>query len=153
MSVAVVSREDAAQESLPMPSRPPVAPAAVALLAQARRDLATARSELDPAERFIASYLSALHAAAGVLAARGRPHRGRARPASVWKLLESAAPELREWAVFFAANSATQAAVQAGITGRFDASMADDLLDQSGQFVELVRRVVYTARSDGGASP
>jgi hypothetical protein len=143
MSVAVVSREDAGQPALPMPFRPPAAPAAVELLAQARRGLAEARSETDPAERFTGSYLSALRAAAAVLAARGRPHRGRAKPASVWVLLETAAPELREWAVFFAANSATQAAVQAGITGRLTPAMADDLLHQSDQFLELARRVVH----------
>jgi SAV_6107-like HEPN len=136
MSVAVASREEAEQAALPMPSRPPAAPAAVALLAQARRGLIEAGNELDPAERFIASYLSALRAAAG--------------PASVWMLLETAAPELREWAAFFAANSATQAAVQAGITGRLNAAMADDLLAQSARFVELARRVVHP---NTGASP
>ncbi|MDT7727787.1 MAG: hypothetical protein QOI21_4363 [Actinomycetota bacterium] len=143
MSVAVVSREDAGKPVLPMPFRPPAAPAALALLAQARRGLAEARSETDPAERFTGSYLSALRAAAAVLAARGRPHRGRAKPASVWVLLQTAAPELREWAIFFAANSATQAAVLAGITGRLTSAMADDLLHQSDQFLELARRVVH----------
>jgi hypothetical protein len=142
-TLAVVSREDAAQPALPIPVRPPATPAAVALLEQARRGLAEADREDEAAERFIASYLSALRAAAAVLAARGRPHRGRARPASVWMLLESAAPELREWAAYFAANSATQAAVQAGITSRLSARMADDLFRLSGQFVEVARRAVH----------
>jgi hypothetical protein len=143
MSLAVVSREDAVQQALPMPVRPPAAPVAVALLDQATRGLAEAAREDEPAERFIASYLSALRAAAAVLAARGRPHRGRARPASVWVLLESAAPELREWAVYFAANSATQASVQAGITSRLNSRMADDLFRLSSQFIEVARRVVH----------
>jgi hypothetical protein len=143
MSVAVVSREDAGQPALPMPFRPPAAPAVVALLAQAGRGLAEARREHEPSERFTGAYLSALRAAAAVLAAKGRPHRGRAKPASVWMLLESAAPDLREWALYFASNSATQAAVQAGITGRLTVAMADDLLRQSEQFVELARRVVH----------
>jgi hypothetical protein len=144
MSVATL------QPELPMLFRPPAAPAAVALLAQAGRGLVEARRELYPAERFTTSYLSALRAAAAVLSARGRPHRGRAKPASVWVLLESAAPELREWAAFFAAHSATQAAVQAGITGRLTVRMADDLLRQSEQFVELARRVVHGAVTSSG---
>lgn len=128
-----------------MQFRPPVAQAAVSLLRQARRGLDEAGRERDPAERFIAAYLSALRAAAAVLAARGRPHRGRARPTSVWVLLESAAPELREWAAFFVANSATQAEAQAGITRGVSTRSADDLLRQAGQFLVLASRVVHGA--------
>ncbi len=123
-------------------SRPPVAPAAIALLTQASRGLADAERYAEPVERFTESYSAALRAAAAVLAARGRPHRGRTRPTSVWTLLESAAPELAEWAVFFAAHSGLQAAAQAGITHRISARAADDLLRQAGQFVELARRAM-----------
>ncbi|WP_158888778.1 SAV_6107 family HEPN domain-containing protein [Amycolatopsis anabasis] len=143
MSVAVVPHADALQPELPIAMHPPVAPAAVALLAQARRGLADARSEREPAQRFIASYLSALRAAAAILAARGRPHRGRAKPASVWVLLEAAAPELREWAAFFASNSALQAAAQSGITRRVTEEAAAELFGQAGRFVELARRSIY----------
>lgn len=113
---------------------------AMALLVRARRGLAEAEWEQDPVERFTAAYASAVRAAAAVVASTGRPHRGRARPASVWLLLESAAPELAEWAHFFAAHSGTQAAAQAGITSRITARAADDLLRQTWQFVELVSR-------------
>ncbi len=143
MSVAVASREETAQSMLPMPLRPPAPPAAVAMLEQARRGLAEAEREREPAERFIASYLAAHRAAAAVLSARGRPHRGRARPASVWTLLESTVPELREWAVFFAAASATHAEAQAGITRRLKAATADELLGQATLFLELAGRVVH----------
>jgi hypothetical protein len=143
MSVSVVSPADPGQPQLPLSLRPPAPPAAVALLAQAKRGLAGAERERDPAERFIGAYLSALRGAAAVLAARGRPSRGRSRPASGWVLLDAVAPELREWSAFFAANSATRAAAEAGITGRVTAESAADLLRATALFLEVVRRVVH----------
>ncbi len=134
---------DPDQSSLPMSLRPPASPAAAGLLAQARRGLAEAAQENRPAERFIGAYLAALRGAAAVLAARGRPHRGRARPASTWVLLDSVAPELREWSAFFASNSATRAAAQAGITGKVTAESAAGLVGAATPFLELVRRLVH----------
>ncbi|MFD9893666.1 SAV_6107 family HEPN domain-containing protein [Amycolatopsis sp. NPDC059027] len=131
------------QAPLPMPLRPPAPPAAAGLLAQARRGLAEAEREPEPAERFVGAYLAALRGAAAVLAARGRPHRGRARPASGWVLLDAVAPELKEWSAFFAANSATRAAAQAGITGKVTPELAAGLLRAAAMFLELVRRVVH----------
>ncbi|MFB9687653.1 SAV_6107 family HEPN domain-containing protein [Amycolatopsis plumensis] len=134
---------DSDQSQLPMSLRPPASPAAAGLLAQARRGLAEATQETRPAERFIGAYLAALRGAAAVLAARGRPHRGRARPASTWVLLDSVAPELREWSAFFASNSATRAAAQAGITGKVTAESAAGLVGAATPFLELVRRLVH----------
>ncbi|TNC23968.1 SAV_6107 family HEPN domain-containing protein [Amycolatopsis alkalitolerans] len=144
MSIAAVaSRADRVQPQLPLPVRPPTAPAAVALLNEARHGLAEAEQATDPVTKFISSYLAALRAGAAVLAARGRPHRGRARPASVWVLLEAAAPELAEWSAFFAANSAARAAAQAGITRRITERSAAELCRQAGRFLELADRVVH----------
>ena len=143
MSVSVVSPVDGAQSALPMSLRPPAPPAAVSLLAQGRRELAEADQEHDHIERFVGAYLAALRGAAAVLAARGRPHRGRSRPASVWVLLETDAPELREWAGFFAANSAARADAQAGISGKVTPAMAAELSRAAGLFLELSRRVVH----------
>ncbi|OXM61692.1 SAV_6107 family HEPN domain-containing protein [Amycolatopsis vastitatis] len=131
------------QSLLPMAVRPPAPPVAAGLLAQARRGLAEAERETDPAERFIGAYLAALRGAAAVLAARGRPHRGRARPASTWVLLDSVAPELREWSAFFAGNSAARAAAQAGITGKVTVESAAGLVRAATPFLELVRRLVH----------
>jgi SAV_6107-like HEPN len=119
---------------------PPGSPAA--LQRQAVCGLKAAEAETDPAERYTQAYLSALRAAAAMLAHRGRPHRGRSRPTSVWTLLSSVAPELREWAAFFAACSSTRAAVQAGRTRLVSARSADDLVSQAGQFIGLIARVV-----------
>ncbi|MEU7783361.1 SAV_6107 family HEPN domain-containing protein [Amycolatopsis sp. NPDC049159] len=134
-----------------MSLHPPAPPAAAALLAQARRGLAEAERETAPAERFIGAYLAALRGAAAVLAARGRPHRGRARPASSWMLLDSVAPELHEWSAFFAGNSATRAAAQAGITGKVTGESAAQLVRVAGLFLELVRRLVHGLPVSGEA--
>jgi hypothetical protein len=143
MSVSVVSPADPGQPQLPLSLRPPASPAAAGLLAQARRGLSEAERETDPAERFIGAYLAALRGAAAVLAAHGRPHRGRSRPASTWVLLDADAPELREWSAFFASNSATRADAQAGITGRVTAEAAAELVRAAKPFLELVRRLVH----------
>nr|WP_318531880.1 SAV_6107 family HEPN domain-containing protein [Amycolatopsis eburnea] len=134
-----------------MALRPPAPPAAAALLAQARRGLAEAERETVVSERFIGAYLAALRGAAAVLEARGRPHRGRARPASSWVLLDSVAPELREWSAFFAGNSATRAAAQAGITGKVTGESAAQLVRAAGLFLELVRRLVHGLPISGEA--
>jgi hypothetical protein len=123
--------------------QPPSVPEpALTLLSQAERGLAEAEVDPDAAQRFAQAYLSALRAAAALLAMRGRPHRARARPMSVWTLLASVAPEMREWAAFFASCSATRASVQAGITRAVTTRSADDLVRQAGQFLELVARAV-----------
>ncbi|HEU5474006.1 MAG TPA: SAV_6107 family HEPN domain-containing protein [Actinophytocola sp.] len=123
----------------------PTAPAsALRLLVEAEQGLTEAEREVNPAHRFAMAYLCALRAAAAMLALRGRPHRGRSRPTSVWTLLAAVAPELREWAAFFAAGSATRASVQAGITRVVSERAADDLVRQTGQFIGLVRRAVRT---------
>jgi hypothetical protein len=116
---------------------------AVGLLAHAQAGVAEAQREPLPAQRYALAYLAALRAAAAMLALRGRPHRGRARPASAWALLATLAPELREWAEFFAAGSATRAAVQAGITRMVSQRAADDLVRQAAQFADLVGDAVY----------
>jgi hypothetical protein len=127
---------------VPRAGRPVASPAA--LLDQAWAGLAEARRELSPDQRYVAAYLSALRAAAAMLALRGRPHRGRARPTSAWVLLGTLAPELREWADYFAAGSATRAAAQAGVTGLVSQRAADDLVRQAAQFADLVGEAIRT---------
>jgi SAV_6107-like HEPN len=119
---------------------------ALTLLSQAERGLADAIVEPAAAQRFAQAYLAALRAAAALLAMRGRPHRGRSRPMSVWTLLASVAPEMREWAAFFASCSATRASVQAGITRAVTDRSADDLVRQSSQFLDLVTRAIRGTR-------
>jgi hypothetical protein len=120
----------------------PAPASAIALLDQARRGLAVATAAEEAAERYAAAHLSALRAAAAVVAVRARPDRRRTRPTSVWALLASVAPELREWAAFFAAGSKTRAAVEAGVTRLVSGRDADDLVRQAGEFLGLAEQVV-----------
>lgn len=122
------------------PARPRNGTAA-ALLDQARQGLVDAECAPDSADRYVGAHLAALRAAAAVLAARARP-RGRSRPTSAWTLLAGVAPELGEWAAFFAAGSATRIAAQAGVTRLVTARDADDLVRQVGQFLVLVERAI-----------
>jgi len=123
-------------------SVPPPPAAALALIEQARSGLAAAAAAEEAAERYAGAHLAALRGAAAVVAVRARPDRGRTRPLSVWALLASVAPELREWAAFFAAGSRTRAAVQAGVTRLVSARDADDLVRQAGEFIDLAERLV-----------
>ena len=124
------------------PSRVPgqVVPSALGLLDQARRGLQEAAGLSVPAERYATAHLAALRSAAAVLAARTRPvdtRLRRRRPTSAWVLLTEVAPELGEWAAFFAAGAAKRAAAEAGVTRAVTPREADDLLRDAGTFLAL----------------
>ncbi|HEX5401715.1 MAG TPA: SAV_6107 family HEPN domain-containing protein [Pseudonocardiaceae bacterium] len=121
---------------------------ALALVRQARAGVVEAQHESDAAQRFAIAYLAALRAAAAMLALRGRPHRGRARPTSAWVLLTRLAPELAEWAAFFASCSSTRAAILAGVTRHVTQRTADDLVRQAAQFADLVAGAVAAAQTN-----
>lgn len=121
---------------------PPPSAAALSLLAQAESGLREAARTADPSRRFAVAHLSALRAGAAVLAVRAQPVGRRGSGRSVWHLLERVAPELGEWAAFFAAGSATRAAAEAGITRLVSERAADDLVRQAGQFLKVSRSLV-----------
>ena len=131
--------------ALPRPSGRTLLPAAGLprrsrdeLLADARRGLAEAALARQPGERYALAHLAALRAAAAVLAERAQPRPGhRGRPASAWRLLALVAPELEEWAAFFAAGAGKRAAAEAGLGG-VTARDADDLVRQAEVFLGLV---------------
>lgn len=112
------------------------------LLAAARHGLAEAAAASRPGERFALAHLAALRAAAAVLAARARPAPvgpgRRRRPASAWRLLAVIAPELGEWAAFFAAGAGKRAAAEAGAPGAVSAREADDLVREAETFLGAV---------------
>lgn len=120
---------------------PPARQAALDLLAQARRALVEAAGLPRPAERYAAAHLAALRMAAAVLAARARPAppgRRVGRPPSAWSLLTAVAPELGEWAAFFAAGAATRAAAEAGLARAVTERAADDLVRDTETFLAVV---------------
>jgi hypothetical protein len=123
---------------VPTPRPAPTPRAALALLRQAADGLAEAHRDPDPLSRYPAAYLAALRAGAAVLAVRARPEPKRRGSRNVWHLLAEVAPELAEWAAFFASCSDTRAAAEAGIARLVSRRDADDLLRQSEQFVGLV---------------
>jgi hypothetical protein len=109
------------------------------LLAAARAALREADRAETPAERYATAHLAALRSAAAVLADRARPNDARARrPTSAWVLLTSVAPELSEWAAYFAAGASKRAAALAGLRTAVTAREADDLLRDARTFLALV---------------
>ena len=114
---------------------------AVTLLGLSRRGLVEAAEAELPPDRYAAAHLAALRAAAAVLACRAQPAAGsgrRPRPTSAWVLLASVAPELAEWAGFFADGAGKRAAAEAGLAGAVSPREADDLLRAVETFLAVV---------------
>jgi hypothetical protein len=126
----------------PQLAAPPTARSAIGLLRQAADGLAEAHREPDPLQRYPLAYLAALRAAAAVLAVRTMPRPRRGSTRNAWQLLSVVAPELAEWAAYFASCSDTRAAAEAGIARLVGQRDADDLLRQAEQFVALVGEVL-----------
>ena len=129
-----------AADQLPLP--PPLSPAAAQLLDQAARALAEAAGCTDARQRYATAHLGALRGAAAVLAARTRPEPARRRPRSAWVLLGQVAPELAEWATFFAAGAAKRAAAEAGLSRAVTEREADDLVRDVGAFLAVVEQTL-----------
>lgn len=118
------------------------------LLKLAHRGLDEAAATTAPSERYCLAHLAALRAAAAVLACRAAPAAPRrGRPRSAWVLLAQVAPELTEWAGFFAAGAAKRAAAEAGMRGAVSPREADDLLRDTTSFLSVVETTVSFARA------
>jgi hypothetical protein len=119
-------------------------PASVgSLLSQAKTTWAAAVMEPRATEKYRSAHVAALRAAAAVLALRARPvAASRRRPTSAWVLLESVAPELTDWAVYFADSAQRRAAIEAGVMTVVSERDADDLLRATGEFIGIVERMV-----------
>lgn len=118
------------------------------LLGLAHRGLHEAAAAPAPADRYATAHLSALRSAAAVLACRARPaptSGRRTRPTSAWVLLSAVAPELGEWADFFAAGARKRAAAEAGIATAVTPREADDLLRDAGTFLAVVETTLGLA--------
>jgi hypothetical protein len=127
----------------------PVLPAPT-LLALSERGLTEAAATSVPGQRYALAHLAALRAAAAVLSCRAKPTGvRRGRPRSAWVLLAGVAPELSEWAAFFAAGATKRAAAEAGIAGVVTPREADDLLRDAQSFLAVVETTLIT----GGADP
>lgn len=118
-----------------------MASAADDLLSSAGRSLAEAMLASSPADRYVAAHLAALRAGAAVLATRGRPASRRTRVQSVWVLLPRVAPELGEWAEFFAMTAKRRAAAQSGLAV-IALRDADDLVRDAEAFLRRVSGLI-----------
>lgn len=132
---------------LPVPAHALPQRTASELLAMAHRGLDEAAG-MSAGLRYATAHLAALRAAAAVLAQRAVPKPGvrRSRPTSVWVLLPQVAPELSEWATFFAAGATRRAACEASIPNVVSAAEADSMVQQAGQFVEVVETALGVGR-------
>lgn len=145
-----------------VPGRPPTVLPAPTLLLLAQQGLDDAASTPAPGQRYALAHLAALRGAAAVLACRARPAAApntgggltgsptggrRCRPTSAWVLLSAHAPELAEWATFFAAGARKRAAAEAGLVGVVTPREADDLLRDATSFLAVVQGALAPAGS------
>ncbi|HWI43900.1 MAG TPA: SAV_6107 family HEPN domain-containing protein [Nocardioides sp.] len=110
-------------------------------LLRAAESLSEAVGASDVATRYACAHVAALRSAAALLAARARPAGPRRRQQkNAWVLLAEVAPELGEWATFFAAGAAKRAAAEAGSTRAVSEREADDLVRDADRFLALVEQ-------------
>ena len=110
-------------------------------LARAAESLSEAIVATEVPTRYACAHVAALRAAAALLAARAHPEPARRRPQrNAWVLLAEVAPELAEWARFFAAGAAKRAAAEAGSTRAVSEREADDLVRDADRFLAVVER-------------
>ncbi|MBA2739004.1 MAG: hypothetical protein H0U47_05030 [Nocardioidaceae bacterium] len=127
-----------------MPARPASSAAAATCLERAERALLEAGAASEHTLRYAAAHVAALRTAAAVLAVRTRPQPRGERNA--WVLLTRVAPELAEWAVFFAAGAPKRAAAEAGLAHAVTTREADDLLRDAECFLQVVQQLLGLAR-------
>ncbi|HET9562542.1 MAG TPA: SAV_6107 family HEPN domain-containing protein, partial [Propionibacteriaceae bacterium] len=106
-------------------------------LQRARSSLAEAELARRPSDRYLSAHLAALRVVAIVLTHRALPGTGRldGRPRNAWQMLADVAPELAEWAAFFAATESKRDAIRAGATSIVSAREADDLVRDAKAFL------------------
>ena len=118
-------------------------------LARAALSLREAMTTADIPQRYACAHVAALRATAALLAARAAPvqapRRGRQQK-NAWVLLAEIAPELSEWASFFAAGAAKRAAAESGSRRAVTEREADDLVRDADRFLGLVEESLGMTR-------
>ena len=139
------SRTTATPLPAPAEERTPVTPAAFDLLERSRQDLLAAwDSAGDAPLRYLHAHLAALRCAAAVLAVRGHaaPRRRGSTPRSAWETLPRVAPELTDWAAFFATTAVRRSAIEAGRHDVVDAESAEHVMRRAEAFHRAVEAVL-----------
>ena len=109
-------------------------------LARAAESLSEAITTTDVPARYAHAHVAALRAAAALLAAKAHPDPRRRRQKNAWVLLTEVAPELTEWATFFAAGAGKRAAAEAGSRRAVTAREADDLVRDADRFLAVIEQ-------------
>jgi len=125
----------------------PLPDAVLDLLARSEAELVASTVASDPAETFLHAHLAALRAGAALVQARGRPG-PRSRARTVWDMVTRVAPELADFAAYFAGNAATRSAVEAG-RAEVDPARAARAVAAADQFHEAVRALLDEADVQG----
>ncbi len=121
---------------------------ALALLEQSRQCLAEAYAAELAAARYVTSQDAAMRAAAALVAGHARG--GRSPRQDLWPLLANHAPELGEWADFFALAAVRRQEIESR-TARVSVREADDLLRAAETFVEAVTITLGMPRGERAA--
>jgi hypothetical protein len=112
-------------------------------LARAADSLSEAINATEVSTRYACAHVAALRVAAALLAARAQPTPARRRTQkNAWVLLAEVAPELEEWARFFAAGASKRAAAEAGSTRAVTEREADDLVRDADRFLGVVEQAL-----------
>lgn len=113
-------------------------------LERAAESLREAMTTSEVPTRYACAHVAALRAAAALIAARAVPTAKPRRRAqkNAWVLLTEVAPELSEWAAFFASGAAKRAAAEAGSTRAVTEREADDLIRESDRFLAVVEQTL-----------
>lgn len=112
-------------------------------LLRSAESLSEAIGATEVTTRYACAHVAALRAAAALLAARARPTAAKRRPQkNAWVLLAEVAPELGEWASFFAAGASKRAAAEAGSTRAVTEREADDLVRDADRFLGVVEQAL-----------
>jgi hypothetical protein len=106
-------------------------------LTRAAASLREAMLSPDIPTRYACAHVAALRAAAALLSAKAHRSNNR-RQKNAWVLLAEVAPELGEWASFFAAGAGKRAAAEAGSTRAITEREADDLIREADRFLSLI---------------
>jgi hypothetical protein len=111
-------------------------------LLRSAESLSEAVTATEATTRYACAHVAALRAAAALLAARARPAvPTRRKPQkNAWVLLAEVAPELAEWAGFFAAGAGKRAAAEAGSRRAVTEREADDLVRDADRFLATVEQ-------------
>ena len=92
--------------------------------------------------RYACAHVSALQAAAALLAAGARPAPRARRQKNAWVLLAEVAPEFVEWSMLFAAGASKRAAAEAGSSRAVTEREADDLIRDADRFLAVVEQAL-----------